>query len=204
MTSEPHASLPEGYAPGAEALAERVILVTGAGRGIGRAAALALASHGATVVLLGRTVRDLEAGYDEITEAGHPEPAIYPMDLEGATPDDHVELGERIGESFGRLDGLLHNAARLSGLSPLEHQDPAEWWRVVQVNLNAPFLLTRDSPPGRPSRAAGRAPARAAGSSRARVPRAPRRPPTPARALLPAPRRTHPSRPGPGPHRSTR
>lgn len=136
-------NIPEDYRPGPRLLADRVILVTGAGDGIGRAVSLAFAAHGATVVLLGRTIAKLEDVYDRIKQAGGPEPAIYPMDLEGAVPDDHAELAERIDSELGRLDGLLHNAAQLGTLTPIEHYDPGTWLRVLQVNLNAPFLLTR-------------------------------------------------------------
>ena len=134
------ARMPEDYAPRPDLLAGRVILVTGAGDGIGRAVSLALASHGATVVLLGRTTRKLEAVYDEILADGGPTPAIYPMDLEGATPDDHRDLAENVESQLGRLDGLLHNAGLLGTLTPIEHYDPIEWLRVIQVNLNAPFI----------------------------------------------------------------
>lgn len=133
----------DNYQPSPNLLAERVILVTGAGDGIGRAVSLALAGHGATVILLGRTTRKLEAVYDRIVEAGAPRPAIYPMDFEGALPDDHRALAERVDEELGRLDGVLHNAGILGSLTPLELYDPSEWLRVVQVNLNAPFLLTQ-------------------------------------------------------------
>ena len=136
-------NIPENYQPSPTLLAERVILITGAGDGIGRAVALACATHGATVVLLGRTVAKLESIYDEIVAAGAPRPAIYPLDLEGAVPDHYLELAERIEAELGRLDGLLHNAALLGSLTPIEHYDPVEWLRVMQVNLNAPFLLTR-------------------------------------------------------------
>ncbi|NIR28816.1 MAG: YciK family oxidoreductase [Gammaproteobacteria bacterium] len=131
------------YAPGPDLLAGRVILVTGAGEGIGRAASRAFAAHGATAVLLGRSVPALEAVYDAIADAGHPEPAIYPMDLEGASPPHYEELAERVGGEFGRLDGLLHNAAILGTLTALERYDVELWARVMQVNLHAPFLLTR-------------------------------------------------------------
>lgn len=136
-------TIPAGYAPRADLLAGRVILVTGAGAGIGRAVSLAFAAHGATVILLGRTVARLEGVYDEIVAAGGPQPAIYPMDLEGATPDDHADLADNVAAELGRLDGLLHNAGLLGTLTPIEHYDPVEWLRVIQVNLNAPFLLTR-------------------------------------------------------------
>ncbi len=122
---------------------DRVILVTGAGDGIGRAVSTALAREGATLVLLGRTLKKLERVYDEIEAAGGAQPAIYPMNLEGASPDDHGELAVRLEAEFGRLDGMLHNAAELGDLRPLQHYDPYTWVRVLQVNLTAPFLLTR-------------------------------------------------------------
>jgi NAD(P)-dependent dehydrogenase (short-subunit alcohol dehydrogenase family) len=124
-------------------LKQRVILVTGAGDGIGRAAALSFAAHGATVVLLGRTTAKLEAVYDEIEAAGHPRAAICPLNLEGASPKDYEDLAARLDEEFGKLDGLLHNASILGALSPLEHYDITLWYRVMQINLNAPFLLTQ-------------------------------------------------------------
>jgi NAD(P)-dependent dehydrogenase (short-subunit alcohol dehydrogenase family) len=135
--------IPADYAAPGHLLAERVILVTGAGDGIGKAVSLACAAHGATVILLGRTVAKLESVYDAVTAAGGPQPAIYPMDLEGAVPNDHRQLAQRIESELGRLDGLLHNAGLLGSLTPLEHYDPVEWLRVIQVNLNAPFLLTQ-------------------------------------------------------------
>lgn len=135
--------MPEGYAPAGDLLANRTVLITGAGDGIGRAAARTFAAHGATVVLLGRTVAKLEAVYDEIVTAGHPQPAIYPMDLEGAHSANYEEMAERIEDQLGRLDGLLHNAGRLGYLTPLEQYDAEEWSRVLQVNLTAPFLITR-------------------------------------------------------------
>lgn len=131
------------YQPEAGALKDRVILVTGAGDGIGRAVSIALARHGATVILLGRTVKKLESVYDAIVAEKAPRPAIYPMDLEGATWDDYAELGERIDKEYGRLDGLLHNAGILGDRSPIEHYDPVAWQRVMLVNATAPFLLSR-------------------------------------------------------------
>ena len=124
-------------------LSGRVILVTGAGDGIGKAAALAFARHGATVVLLGKTIAKLEAVYDEIEFARGPEAAIYPMHLEGATPHDHEELAIKLEETFGRLDGILHNAAALPYLSRIKDYEPQDWLKVLQVNLNAPFFLTQ-------------------------------------------------------------
>ena len=135
------------WQPGDQSLKDRVILVTGAGAGIGRAVSLALAKQGAVVILLGRTVKKLESVYDEILAAGGPQPAIYPMDLEGAIWDDYLELASRIDEEYGRLDGLLHNAGILGDRSPIEHYDPIVWQRVMLVNVTAPFLLSRASIP---------------------------------------------------------
>ena len=131
------------YDPPAGVMKDRVVLVTGAGDGIGRAVSIALGTHGATVILLGRTVKKLEKVYDEIVEAGGPTPAIYPMDLEGAVWDDYLELASRIDQEYGRLDGLLHNAGILGDRSPIEHYDPVAWQRVMLVNATAPFLLSR-------------------------------------------------------------
>ena len=131
------------FHPAGNLLAGRAVLVTGAGDGIGRAIARACARHGATVVLLGRTVTKLEDVYDSILSAGGPEPAIYPMDLSGAMPADHEALAGRIGDELGRLDGLVHNAALLGTLGPVEHLSPDDWQEIMQVNVNAPFLLTR-------------------------------------------------------------
>ena len=124
-------------------LAGRVILVTGAGDGIGRAAALSYAAHGATVVLLGRTLGKLEAVYDEIEARGGPQPAIFPLNFEGVTHKDYQELADRIGSEFGRLDGVLHNAGLLGGLRPFAEYDPELWERVMQVNINGPIWMTR-------------------------------------------------------------
>lgn len=136
-------AVPTGYTPAADLLADRVILVTGAGSGLGKAAALACAAHGATVVLLGRSVSSLEAVYDTIVAAGHPDPAIYPMNLLGASPEDHEELAARVAAELGRLDGLLHNAAQLGTLSPIDLYDPRLWLETIHINLNAAFFLTR-------------------------------------------------------------
>ena len=131
------------YQPNEATLKDKVILVTGAGDGIGRAAALSYAALGATVILLGKTVVKLDATYDAIVAAGHPQPAIYPMDLLGANPDHHQEMADTIAAQFGRLDGILHNASILGTLSPIANQNIEEWYRVQQVNINAVFLMTR-------------------------------------------------------------
>ncbi len=128
-------------------LSKRVILVTGASSGIGRAVAYAYAAHGATVILLARTIKKLESLYDEIVNAGYPTPAIYPLNLANATPKDYQDLKFNIDTHFGRLDGLLHNAALLGSLTPLEHYSIEQWYQVLQVNLHSTFLLTQATLP---------------------------------------------------------
>ncbi len=131
------------YTPAADLLKDRIILVTGAGDGIGAAAAKSFAAHGATVVLLGRAQRKLEVIYDAIEQAGHPQPAIYPLNLEGAAPQDYQNLADVLAREFGRLDGLLHNAGQLGTLTPLDQYDLEVWQRVLQINMQAPYLMTR-------------------------------------------------------------
>ena len=122
---------------------DRVVLITGAGDGIGRAVALACARHGATIVLLGRTQSKLETVYDEILAAGGARPAIVPLDLARADGPVYFQLAEQIGTTWGRLDGLLHNAGMLGRLSPIEHYDIDLWHQVMHLNLNVPFILTQ-------------------------------------------------------------
>ena len=131
------------YTPAHDSLASRTILVTGAGDGIGRAAALACAAHGASVILLGRTATKLEKVYDEIENRGQPQAAMLPLDLAHATAAHFEQIAQTIEKEFGRLDGLLHNAADAGTLTPVELYDPETWYRVLQVNLNAAWLLTR-------------------------------------------------------------
>ena len=132
------------YDAPADLLQNKIILVTGAGSGIGRTAALTYARHGATVILLGRTTSKLEAVYDEIENNDWPQAAIYPMNLEGASEQDYANLAATLEREFDHLDGLLNNAALLGELKPIAQYDAETWHRVMQVNLNAPFLLTRE------------------------------------------------------------
>jgi NAD(P)-dependent dehydrogenase (short-subunit alcohol dehydrogenase family) len=134
---------PRDYQPRAGLLAGRVILVTGAGSGIGRALALDLARLGATVALSGRSVKKLERVYDEIEQAGGPRPALVPLDLENALAPQYDAFAEALGQEFGRLDGLVHNAAMLGTRAPIQHFDVPTWCRVLQVNLTAEFALTQ-------------------------------------------------------------
>ncbi|MCK5663991.1 MAG: YciK family oxidoreductase [Thiotrichaceae bacterium] len=129
-------------APG-QLLKDRIILVTGAGDGIGKVAAKTFAQYGATVILLGKTIEKLEKVYDEIEKNNGPQPAIYPMNLEGATGKDFEDMQLTLDKEFGRLDGILHNAALLGTLMPIAQFDMAHWGKIMQINLNAPYMITR-------------------------------------------------------------
>ena len=136
-------TLPQDFIAGPQCLQGKIILVTGAGDGIGRAAALSFAQHGATVILLGRTIDKLEAVYDEIEAAGHPQAAIYPMHLRGAAMKDYQDLANTIEREFGHLDGLLHNASILGERRTLAQTTVDSWDDVLHVNLTAPFMMTQ-------------------------------------------------------------
>lgn len=131
------------YSTAPNALQGKVILVTGAGAGIGRQAALSYAEHGATVILLGRNVNNLELVYDEIEKRGYPQPAIIPLDLKGATKQNYVDMAETIQSQFGQLDGVLHNAGVLGTLSPFDQIDEETFDDVMQINVKAEFLMTQ-------------------------------------------------------------
>ena len=134
---------PRGYLPAPGDFKGRAILVTGASDGIGRAVALALARAGAQVILHGRNVRKLEAVHAEIEKMGAPEASIVPLDLERALAADYEAVANAIDQRYGRLDGLLHNAALLGTLTPIEQYDVPTFMRVMHVNLTAAFVLTR-------------------------------------------------------------
>jgi NAD(P)-dependent dehydrogenase (short-subunit alcohol dehydrogenase family) len=130
------------YRPTPDAFAERVIMVTGATAGIGRAVARDLVLAGATVILHGRSEKALEALYQELRTLG-PEPTVAQIDFERAQGPQYQTLTTEIEARYGRLDGLLHNAGILGDRSPIEHYDIGLWQRVLLVNLTAPFILTR-------------------------------------------------------------
>ena len=132
------------YQPRPDLLKDRIILITGAGDGIGRAAAISYALHGATVVLHGRTLNKLEVIYDEIESLGAPQPAILPLQLSSASPRDYELLVDTLDKQFGRLDGILHNAGILGERTELAHYPIDVWDDVMAVNLRAPFLLTQE------------------------------------------------------------
>jgi NAD(P)-dependent dehydrogenase (short-subunit alcohol dehydrogenase family) len=134
---------PRTHRAAADELAGRVIAISGASSGLGRAVALACAEHGANVILIGRSVPKLEAVHAEIAARGAPEASIAPLDLERALASDYDQLAAALLERYGRLDGLLHNAGILGTLTPIEHYDVPTWCRVLHVNLTAAFALTQ-------------------------------------------------------------
>lgn len=131
------------YVAPAQLLKDKIILVTGAGSGIGKTAALTFARHGATVVLTGRTLSKLEAVYDEIEAYDCPQPAIFPINFESALEPDYQALFHALEDEFGELHGLLHNAAELGPRKPLDQYPLEQFQKVMQVNVTSAFLLTK-------------------------------------------------------------
>lgn len=133
----------QDYLPRPDLLTDRIILVTGAAEGVGRAVARACARHGATVILSGADEARLETVYDDIEADGAPQPASLPLDLEQADEQLYLGVASTIGDEFGRLDGLVHCATYIPFLSRVDDYDAKEWERVLRINLTAPFLLTQ-------------------------------------------------------------
>lgn len=131
------------YQPATNLLQDRIILVTGAGDGIGKAAAISFAKAGAQLILAGRTTSKLEQVYDAIVSSGYVEPTLYPIDLEGANIEDYDQLAVSLDQQFGRLDGLLHNAGILGQRTPLSNYRCDVWNKVIQVNVTAQFQMTQ-------------------------------------------------------------
>ena len=121
----------------------QVILITGAGGGVGRVAAVALAKAGAHIILLDKVIPKLEQVYDEIVAEGGLEPTMYPFDLAGASESDYQELADKIEATYGTLQGLLHCAVEFTAFTPVALLATRDWGHGLNVNLNAPFLLTR-------------------------------------------------------------
>lgn len=133
----------QNYSAPQDLLTGKVIAVTGAGDGIGAVAAKTFASFGATVILMGRTLPKLEKVYDHIESAGWPQPAIYPICLEGASEKDYEDMHDRLEEAFGKLDGLLHNAGELGQRTPIANYKLSTWQKVMQINVTAEFMMTK-------------------------------------------------------------
>jgi NAD(P)-dependent dehydrogenase (short-subunit alcohol dehydrogenase family) len=124
-------------------LKNNTILITGAGGGLGSTAALTLAKQGATIILLDKSIPKLEKIYDAIVAENAPEPIMYPFDLAGATENDYCELADRVEEKYDSLQGLLHSAVEFASFTPIAQHSTKNWGHGLNVNLNAPFLLTR-------------------------------------------------------------
>ena len=133
---------PRSYTPAPTELVGRVVAITGASDGVGRAVALASARAGANVILIGRNARKLETVHSEIEAAGSPEPIIALLDLEKSLAPDYDAIATAVLDRYGRLDGLVHNAGILGAVSPIEHYDVPTWVRVMHVNVTAAFALT--------------------------------------------------------------
>ena len=133
----------QSFTPTADLLANRVILITGAANGIGRAIAKGAGAVGATVICLDKDLKGLESLYDELVQSNAPEPALYPLDLAGATGQHYVELAQTLQKEFGKLDGLLHNAAFLGAITPFQQLEFNLWQKVLQTNVNGPMQLTQ-------------------------------------------------------------
>jgi NAD(P)-dependent dehydrogenase (short-subunit alcohol dehydrogenase family) len=118
------------------------VIVTGAAGSLGSALSLLAAKKSYNTVMLDCDRKGLEAAYDRIKEAGLPDPALYPLDLAGAGPEDYQEMLSAIAGEFGGLDALVHCAARFEGLTPLEQFNPSEWLMHMQVNLNSAWLMS--------------------------------------------------------------
>ena len=127
MSASTNVRLPAGWRASSDYLRERVVLVAAAAGGLGRASALACASAGASVILLGRRIARLERVYDEIVALKAAQPALYPLDLAGAAPRDYAELAATIEREFGRLDGIVHAAAHFEDLRPAAALQPGGW-----------------------------------------------------------------------------
>lgn len=135
--------IPPNYTIQPDALSGKIILITGAGSGIGKTAAKTFAACGATVILCGRTLTKLEQVYDEIEAAGHPQPAIYPINFESAAEKDYDDMCNALEDTFGRLDGILFNAADLGERTPISNYSVSAWLRCMQINVNSPFMMTQ-------------------------------------------------------------
>lgn len=131
------------FNPRENCLSEKTILITGAGDGIGKQAAISFSKLGATCILLGRTVSKLEKTYDEITDANCTQPAIIPLDMNGATPKHYADMAQTIQSEYGKLDGCLHNASLLGNLCPFSEIKSSEWQDVMQVNVTATAEMTK-------------------------------------------------------------
>ncbi|WP_370978006.1 YciK family oxidoreductase [Agaribacterium sp. ZY112] len=138
-----NSQIPSDFKLSSSSFKGKTILITGATDGIGRCAALYFARAGATVVLHGRSETKLEELYDEIEQEGLAQPAIYCLSLESANAEAYTAMHDALANEFPKLDGLLINAAELGARTPVQQYSPERWATVMQVNINASFLLSR-------------------------------------------------------------
>ena len=135
---------PRTYEYAQDILHDRIILITGASDGIGKALALHAASLGAQLILHGRNTAKLEKVYDEIDGInGAPRPSIAVMDLASANAESYTSLAGSLDGEFGRIDGLVHNAGILGERFSIEQYDVELWQRVMHVNVTSAFALTQ-------------------------------------------------------------
>jgi len=135
---------PRSYEYADDLLRDRIILITGASDGIGKALALHAAALGAQVILHGRNVKKLEIVYDELEAIeGAPRPSIAVIDLASANSESYTSLANSIEQEFDRLDGLVLNAGILGDRFSIEQYDAVLWQRVMHVNVTAAFAMTQ-------------------------------------------------------------
>jgi len=135
------------FTPADDEYQGQVILITGAGDGIGRVLALACAKFGATVVLIGEETKKLEAVYDAIEQQGSPQPAIYPMNFAGTNANDFQVLATTIEEQLGGIDAVVSNAGWIGGFRPFQQVQVDEYMKIMNINLHTPFWLAHSCIP---------------------------------------------------------
>lgn len=131
------------YHPADNVLEKRIILVTGASDGIGREAAITYARFGASVILVGRNKDKLHAVAEQIHDQGGAQTEVLVLDFAQATSEDCWQLANQLAKKVSHLDGVLHNAGILGDRAPMTEQNPATWQAVMQINVNATFMLTQ-------------------------------------------------------------
>tara|TARA_B100001173_G_scaffold49978_1_gene40676 strand:- start:17 stop:757 length:741 start_codon:yes stop_codon:yes gene_type:complete len=131
------------FEPTKDCLKDKTILVTGTGSGIGKAAAKILSKFGAQLILLSKDADKLASLHEEIVQQGFKEPLIHPMNFESAKEEEYLEVKKAIQDKFDKLDGLINNAAVLGEKKPLGQYQYSIWKKVLNVNLDSAFLLTK-------------------------------------------------------------
>ncbi len=125
-------------------LKEKIILITGATQGIGKAISVICALAGGVIIACGRNVAALETLSDEIVAAGGIKPSLLPINLANASTEDYKKIADHISKKYCRLDGIILNAAMLGELTPIKSYAPSMWTEVFQVNVHSNFLLLQE------------------------------------------------------------